>query len=262
MAQDAVLMAVDARGVATITFNRPETHNAFNDQMIAQFNRALVAVADDPAIRLLVLSASGRHFCSGADVNWMRRMVHHGYEDNLADVSQLSLALDRCNRLGKPIIARVHGAAYGVGIGLISCCDVAIADEQAYFCLSEVKVGLVPAVMSPYVIQAMGARASRRYFITGEPFSAAVALNLGLVHEVVPAEALDETVAGVAAAILENGPRAVAAAKKLVAHVSGKDINEALQEDTSETIAQMCISDEAQEGFAAFLEKRKPKWLP
>ncbi len=257
---DGLTLQTDARGVATLTLNRPEKHNAFDDRMITDLLQALDNIDQDESVRVLVLRAEGKSFCAGADLDWMRRMADYDFEQNLADARRLAQLMYRLNRLHKPVIARVQGASYGGGVGLIACCDIAIASENAIFSLSEVRLGLIPSVISPYLIVAIGSRAARRYFLGGERFDAARALQLGLVHEVVEPESLDARLEQCIDALLNSGPGAQAAAKELIEQVQGRAIDESLIEETARRIAEVRASDEAREGLSAFLEKRKPDW--
>ena len=255
-----LILQNDVRGVATITLNRPEKHNAFDDVLITDLLQFLDNIEHDKSIRVLVLRAQGKSFCAGADLDWMRRMADFDFEQNLADVRQLARLMYRLNRLNKPVIALVQGASFGGGVGLIACCDIAIASTDAIFSLSEVRLGLIPSVISPYVIAAIGSRAARRYFLSGERFDAARALQLGLLHEVVEPETLDVSLEQCIDALLISGPGAQAAAKELIQHVKGRAIDESLIEETARRIAEVRACDEAREGLNAFLEKRKPDW--
>lgn len=255
-----ILTQTDNRGVATLTLNRPELHNAFDDSLIASFTGELKRLGEDPRVRVIILAASGRSFSAGADLSWMRRMADYGQRENLADALALAELMRTLNELAKPTIAQVQGAAYGGGVGLVACCDVAIASSRATFCLSEVKLGLIPAVISPYVVQAIGPRAARRYFLSAEPFAADVAQRLGLIHEVVAEEELAATVGRLADTLLANGPRAMAAAKSLVARVASGPIDMEMTYDTAERIAATRASAEGKEGLSAFLDKRQPYW--
>ena len=257
---DGLTLQTDARGVATITLNRPEKHNAFDDRMITDLLQALDNIDKDKSVRVLVLRAAGKSFCAGADLDWMRRMADYDFTQNLADARRLAQLMYRLNRLHKPVIARVQGASYGGGVGLIACCDIAIASENAIFSLSEVRLGLIPSVISPYLIAAIGSRAARRYFLSGERFDAARALQLGLVHEVVEPGSLDASLEQCVDALLNSGPSAQAAAKELIQQVQGRAIDKSLIEETARRIAEVRASDEAREGLTAFLEKRKPDW--
>ncbi len=249
-----------ADGIATITLNRPEVHNAFDDRMIAELAAALEAVAARPELSVVQLAAAGASFSAGADLDWMRRMAGSSEEENRADAERLARLLHRLATLPKPTVALVQGAAYGGGVGLVAACDIALAAENARFGLTEVRLGLVPAVISPYVIGAVGARWARRLFLTGERFGADLALHIGLVHEVLPAESLALRAGEVAALLREGAPKAQAEAKALVAQVSGEAADEFLIDHTSALIARMRAAPEGRAGIAAFLEKRKPAW--
>ncbi|MBC5764952.1 enoyl-CoA hydratase/isomerase family protein [Ramlibacter albus] len=246
---------------ATVTLDRPEVRNAFNDDLIAQLTAAFRELGDDPAVRCIVLAASGTAFCAGADLNWMKRMADYTREENLADAGRLAEMLRTIYECPKPTIARVQGDAYAGGMGLVAACDIAVAVDTANFCLSEVKLGLIPATISPYVIRAMGARAAHRYFLTAERFDAAEALRIGYVHEVAAAEALDAKVAELTAALCSAGPEAMKACKRLVQDVAEQAITDELVSRTVEGIADIRASAEGREGVQAFLGKRKPGWL-
>ncbi|MBC6427780.1 MAG: enoyl-CoA hydratase/isomerase family protein [Cellvibrionales bacterium] len=252
---------VDARGVARLVLNNPARHNAFDDGMIGELTAALQSAAADSRVRLLVLAAAGKSFSAGADLNWMRRMAGYSREENLRDARALAEMLRCLNGFSRPTIAQVQGAAFGGAVGLVCCCDLAVGTERASFCLSEVKIGLIPATIAPYVIAAMGARAARRYFATAERFDAATAQRLGVLSEVVEAEALEATVEGLADRLLANGPAAVSAAKKLVLDLAGRAVDAELIEDSCRRIADIRVSAEGQEGLGAFLEKRAPAWI-
>ncbi len=251
----------DPLGIATITLNRPEKHNAFDDHVIKQMTQAFREVESDDSIRVLVLAAQGKNFCAGADLQWMKRMATYSYEENLNDARELAEMLKTLNFLTKPTIARVQGAAFGGAVGLVSCCDIVVAADTASFCLSEVKVGLIPATISPYVIAAMGERAARRYFISAERFSAQTALETGMVSEVCAHDELDQRVSKLCQQILLNSPAATQASKKLVSTVSKQAISDELIETTSQAIAEIRTSAEGQEGLSAFIEKRSPAWF-
>jgi methylglutaconyl-CoA hydratase len=255
-----VNIEIDSRGVARVTINNPEKHNAFDDQIIVQLTEAFTAIAVNPDVRVIVLSSMGKNFSAGADLGWMQRMANYSYEENLRDANALALMLQTLNQIPQPTIARVQGAAFGGGIGLISCCDIAIATTSANFSLSEVKLGLVPATISPYVIAAIGERAARRYFTTAETFDGHTAKRIGLINEVVDTESLDTQVKQITDALLANGPAAIAAAKQLIFAISGKAIDQDIIDHTCKTISAIRVSDEAQEGLNAFLGKRKPHW--
>ncbi len=261
MSTKTVTTAIDSRGVATVTLNRPDKHNAFDDTIIAELREAFDALAQQDEVRVVILASNGKSFSAGADLDWMKRMAQYDFGHNLKDAELLAGMLKSLHELPQPSIARVQGAAFGGAVGLVSCCDMAVGSERASFSLSEVKIGLVPATISPYVIKAMGERASRRYFTTAERFGAAEAYRIGLLSEVVAEEKLDETVKSLVGAILANGPNAVRAAKDLVASVAGREIDSALIEDTWVRIAHIRVSEEGQEGLGAFLGKRSPNWM-
>jgi len=260
MNSEPVLSHRDPHGVATLTLNRPAVHNAFDEALIAALTDCLTALAGDPAVRAVVLRAAGHSFSAGADLNWMRRAAAYGDAENIADAERLGVLLQTLATLPKPTVAVVQGAAIGGGAGLVAACDVVIAAERARFAFSEVRLGLIPAVISPVVIAAIGARAARRYFLTAERFDASTARGLGLVHEVVAEEALDETLERTLGLLLANAPQAMAAAKSLVSDVAGRRYDQALMADLAHRIAARRASPEGREGLAAFLEKRPPRW--
>ena len=256
----ALTLVVNA-GVATITLSQPEIRNAFSDEVIAEITAAFAAVGGRPDVRAVVLAAEGPAFCAGANLNWMRRMAEYSRDENRDDAGLLAEMLRTIYECPKPTIARVQGDVYAGGMGLVACCDMAVAADTAGFCLSEVKIGLIPATISPYVIRALGPRASHRYFLTGERFSAAEAHRTGFVHEVVPADQLDTVVDGWLKNLLAAGPEAVRACKRLVIDVAEREINEQLIAATVEGIADIRASSEGKEGVQAFLNKRKPGWI-
>jgi methylglutaconyl-CoA hydratase len=258
---DKVITDIDDLGVARVRLNNPDKHNAFDDQMIGQLTEAFIAIADNSNVRIMVLGSEGKSFSAGADLEWMKRMASYSYDENLRDASALALMLKTLNKIPQPTIARIQGPAFGGAVGLVSCCDMAVAASAASFSLSEVKIGLVPATISPYVIAAIGQRAARRYFVTAERFDAHRALQLGLVNEVVDAEQLDQEIDRLINTLLANGPAAVTAAKQLVFDVAGKPIDQQLIDATCETIAAIRVSEQGQEGLQAFLERRKPQWI-
>ena len=258
---EPVLLSIDSRGVATVTLNRPQKHNAFDDVTIKRLTEILQHLGDDNSVRVVVLGATGKSFCAGADVNWMRRMAAYSYDENLADANALATVLWHLNHLPKPTIARVQGAAYGGAVGLIACCDIAIGSKMSKYCLSEVKLGLIPATISPYVIAAIGSRLARRYFTTAEVFSSRRARRIGLLSETVTEGELDSTIESLVVKILANGPEAVALAKQLVFDVGDRPITAALSQQTSAAIARVRVSPEGQEGLQAFLQKRPASWL-
>ena len=255
-----LLEAVDNRGVATLTLNRPDRHNAFDDALIANLDAALVRLADRTDVRALVLASTGRSFSAGADLGWMRRMAGYAEAENLADAAALARMLHRLDRLRMPTVAVVQGSAYGGGVGLVACCDIAIASERAGFCLTEVKLGLTPATIGPYVLNAIGARQARRYFATAEVIPAARAREIGLVHEVVPEAELEMMRDRVLEAVLQGAPGAQADAKALVFRCEARPVDAALGEETSRLIATRRASAEGREGLDAFLNRRDPAW--
>ena len=247
--------------VATVTLNRPELRNAFNEQAIAELALAFDELGRNELVRAIVLAANGPAFCAGADLNWMKKMAGYSFDENQADAARLADMLRTIYLCPKPTVAKVQGDCYAGGMGLVAACDIVVAAEGVNFCLSEVKLGLIPATISPYVIKAMGEQAARRYFITAERFDAAAALRLGFAHEVVTMEALDTTVAGIVKSLVSNSPHAVGEAKKLVREIVGQPVSDALLDDTARRIAEIRASSEGREGVSSFLEKRKPSWL-
>ncbi len=261
MLRPLFLEEIDDEGIAWITLTRPEVHNAFNDALMKELTTALSGFGTDERVRAVVLCAKGRSFSAGADLNWMQRMAGYSEQENLEDARALAALMRTLYELPKPTVALVQGAAFGGGVGLVACCDIVLAAENARFSFSEVKLGLIPAVIAPYVVAAMGERPARRFFLTAEVFSAREALRLGLVHEVVPDEALDDAGRRVISALCKGGPKAQVAAKDLILSVARRRLDDRLVEDTAERIARVRASEEAREGVAAFLEKRKPDWL-
>ncbi len=247
--------------VATVTLNRPEIHNAFDETLIAQLTATFVSLDDDPDVRAVVLQGTGRSFCAGADLNWMKRMAGFSREENLTDANALAAMLRALHALSKPTIARVHGAAFGGGVGLVSACDIALAVPEATFALTEARLGLIPATIGPYVIEAIGARQARRYFLTAERFGAAEALRIGLLHEVVPLPQIDARIGELVAAIKAAGPVAQLECKALIRGVAHRPIDADVIAGTAEHIAAVRASPEGKEGVAAFLGKRTPAWL-
>ncbi len=247
--------------LATITLDRPEVRNAFNENAIAELAHAFDSLANNDAVRAIVLAANGTAFCAGADLNWMKKMARYTHAENLADAQQLAAMLRTIYLCPKPVVAKVQGDCYAGGMGLVAACDIVVAAEEVHFCLSEVKLGLIPATIAPYVIKAIGEQAARRYFLTAERFDAREAHRIGLAHEVVPAAGLDDKVSAIARALTANGPQAVRQAKALVRDVAGQTVTDALVQDTAERIAQIRASNEGREGVLSFLEKRKPDWL-
>jgi methylglutaconyl-CoA hydratase len=249
-----------AENVGRITLDRPDRHNAFDDSVIAELDRLFDQVASDPSARVVVLAANGKSFSAGADLGWMKRTAAYSVDDNEADALKLAEMLSKLDNLPKPTVALVQGGAYGGGVGLVAACDMAIATDDAQFCLSEVKLGLIPSVISPYVLACMGSRAARRYFLTAERFDAAEAHRLGLVHDVVPADELAAAGDRLTESLLAAGPESLAKAKQLIAHVTGRPIDTDLKRETARRIAEARASAEGQEGISAFLERRKPGW--
>jgi methylglutaconyl-CoA hydratase len=246
--------------VAEVWLNRPEVRNAFNEGVIAEITATFTALGAETDLRAIVLAGHGKAFCAGADLSWMRAMAGYTWEQNRADAQALADMLWAVHRCPVPVLARIHGDCYAGGVGLAAVCDVRVAAEGVQFCLSEARLGLLPATIGPYVVRALGESASRRYFTTAERFDAARAQQLGFVHECVPAEALDATVEGIVNAWLANGPQAVRACKRLVADLAGQPIDEALRAETARRIADIRASGEGREGVQAFLGKRDPAW--
>ncbi len=247
--------------VATVTLNRPDVRNAFNAELIEAITQIFVDLGQRAGVRCIVLAANGSAFCAGADLNWMRSMADYTREQNLADAGKLAAMMRTLYECPKPTIACIQGDVYAGGMGLVSACDMAVTVDTANFCLSEVKLGLLPSTISPYVIRAMGARAAHRYFLTAERFGATEALRIGFVHEVTAPDALQNKVAELAAALCNAGPEAVRLCKKLVQDVAGKDITPELIQLTVTSIADVRVSAEGREGLQSFLQKRKPNWL-
>lgn len=260
---DSILLSTDPRGVATLTLNHPEKHNAFDDALIAELTRKLVQLNNDDRTRIVILTGAGKSFSAGADLNWMRSMAKFSEDENIEDALKLAELMDVLNTLRKPTIARVNGAVYGGGVGLVACCDIAIAADTAKFALSEVKLGLVPSVISPYVIAAVGEHQARRYFLTAEAFDAKQAQKIGLIHEVATPDKLDEAIGKEVNLLLKAGPEALTACKELIAANTAASVStrRALKQKTAQLIAQLRVSEEGQEGLAAFLEKRPPNWI-
>ena len=247
-------------GVARVTLNRPELRNAFDDALIGKLRASFEDVASDRTIRVMVLAGNGPAFCAGADLNWMKRMAGYGYEENLADARALAQMLATLDRLPKPTIARVHGPVFAGGTGLVAACDIAVGTPEAQFCLSEAKLGLSPATISPYVMRAMGEREARRYFLTAEVFDAAEAFRIGMLSIVVEQSELDPTIEGLLKHLMAGGPEAHAKIKALIRAVAGRRPDDALVAETAEHIAEIRGSPEGKEGIASFLEKRKAAW--
>ncbi|UXH81013.1 enoyl-CoA hydratase/isomerase family protein [Roseateles amylovorans] len=247
--------------IVRVTLNRPEVRNAFNDTVVAELTATFEALSRDDTLRAVVLAAEGKAFCAGADLNWMKAMAGYSWDENHADAARLAQMLWTLYRCPVPVIARVQGDVYAGGVGLVAACDIVVAVDMAGFCLSEAKLGLLPATIGPYVVRALGEQASRRYFVTAERFSAAQAHRLGLVHELATAESLDETVNALTASLLANGPMAVRACKRLVQDVAHSAIDATLRDETARRIADIRASPEGRDGVQSFLNKGKPGWV-
>ncbi len=256
-----VLFSVDHCGVATVTLNTPEKHNAFDDVIIATLTNIFNEISARTDIKIMILASNGKSFSAGADLSWMKRMANYSYEENYKDAQSLALMLKALNFLPQTTIAKIQGATFGGAVGLASCCDIVFASTKASFCLSEVKLGLIPATIAPYVVNAIGEKASRRYFQTAERFSANKAQTLGLVSEVVKPEMLNEAVRNIISTLLNNSPQAIKQAKQLALNASNHELNDDLINTTSELIANIRVSEEGQEGLTAFFEKRTPTWV-
>ncbi len=259
----SVLSAIDARGVATVTLNRPDKHNAFDAEMIGSLNELLSALDRDRAARIVVITGAGTTFCAGADISAMRAIAQASERDNVQDAMRLGELLATLNVLSKPTIARVNGNAFGGGVGLVSCCDIVIAIRDARLALTEVRFGIVPAMISPYVVAAIGPRQARRYMLSGESVSAGAAQRIGLVHEATVPEKLDEVVNEVIESLLKGGPEAQREAKELIREVRNIGApDESARHTTAQRLARLRASEEGQEGLSAFLEKRPARWIP
>lgn len=247
--------------VATLWMNRPDLHNAFDETLIAELTAACVALNEDNDVRIVILAGRGKSFSAGADLNWMKRAANNGLDDNLNDARALALMLRTLAEMKKPTIARIQGAALGGGMGLAAACDIAVASTKAVFATSEVKFGIIPSAISPYVLRAIGARQAYRYFQSAERIDAHRALDIGLVHETVEPEQLDTKISEIVDSLLQGGPLSQAAAKDLIRTVNGRPINDTLVDDTAHRIAHLRATPEAREGIAAFLDKRQPNWI-
>jgi methylglutaconyl-CoA hydratase len=259
---DVIELTRPSAHVARVWLNRPEVRNAFNDEVIAALTRTFEALAHDRELRVVVLGAHGKAFCAGADLHWMKAMAGYSWDENRADAQRLADMLWTLDQCPVPIVGRIQGDCYAGGMGLAAVCDVLVAVEGATFCLSEARLGLLPATISPYVVRAMGAQAARRYMVTAERFGAAQAHALGMVHELATPETLDARIDELVATLVANGPAAVRACKALVRDVAGQPISAELRGDTARRIADIRASDEGREGLASFLNKRSPNWLP
>ncbi len=255
-------IAVDARGVARVTMTRPEVFNAFNEQMIGELDQAFERLTADPKVRVIVLAGAGKAFSAGADIQWMQRAAQASQEWNLQDARRFAAMLYRIQSCPKPTIARVQGVALGGGVGLTAACDIAVASQDARFAVSEARFGILPAVIGPYVVNAVGSRQARRLALTGSRITATEALALGLVHEVVAPEALDEALERWLSELLANGPQAQAEIKQLLGQLGVGPVTEEVRELTAQTISRVRVGEEAREGFAAFMAKRPAPWVP
>ncbi|WP_417844189.1 enoyl-CoA hydratase/isomerase family protein [Thalassospira sp.] len=258
---NALICTIDQNGIARVTLNRPDIHNAFDDALIRDLTATLTTLNADAAVRVVQLTGAGKSFSAGADLNWMKRMADYSHAENLADSRHLATLMKTLNFMGKPTIAMVNGAAFGGGVGLAACCDIVIASDRAKFCLSETRLGLIPAVISPYVIEAIGTAQARRYFISAERFDAATAQKIGLVHEITDADGLIAKGDEMAQLLLQNSPGAMAAAKDLIYAIADHPIDDAIIEETATRIADQRASREGREGVRAFLEKRSAFWI-
>jgi methylglutaconyl-CoA hydratase len=247
-------------GIARVTLNRPELRNAFDDALIRKLRSTFEELAKDNSVRVMILAGNGPAFCAGADLNWMKRMAGYGYQENLADARALAQMLATLDRLPKPTIARVHGPVFAGGTGLVAACDIAVGTPEAKFCLSEAKLGLSPATISPYVMRAMGEREARRYFLTAEVFDAAEAFRIGMLSLLVPGDELDDSIDSLVKHLMAGGPEAHAKIKALIRAVAGRRPDDALVAETAKHIAEIRGSPEGKEGIASFLEKRKAAW--
>ncbi|PWK50046.1 enoyl-CoA hydratase/isomerase family protein [Pleionea mediterranea] len=259
--QKTLLLEVTKQGAGIITLNRPDVHNAFDDQLISDLTKALKKLESHKSVRVVVLKANGKSFSAGADLNWMRRMADYSWSENYQDSLALATLMQTLYQLKKPTIGLVQGAAFGGGVGLVACCDIVIASSKAKFCLSEVKLGLIPAVISPYVIKAIGKRQANRYFVTAEIFNATTASTIGLVHETVSPDEFDEYSESIINTTLQNGPKAIQAAKDLINFIDNHPFDEEAIRETAQKISDIRASSEGKEGVSAFLEKRQPDWL-
>jgi len=255
-----MLKVEQSGGVARVTLDRPQIRNAFDDALIGALTAALRELDADEKVRAVVLAGNGPAFCAGGDLNWMKRMAGYGYEENLSDAQALADLMKTLDRMRKPTIARVHGPAYAGGVGLVAACDIAVGTPEAKFCLSEAKLGLSPATISPYVVRAMGERMARRYFLTAEVFDAAEAQRIGLLTAVSPSEKLDGEIEEILRHLMQSGPQALVKIKDLIRAVTAGPVDDAMIADTAKRIAEIRVSPEGREGVASFLEKRKPSW--
>lgn len=260
MSNSELVQELSADGKLRLIMNRPEVHNAFDDRQVASLTQALLSAAENPEVKVVVVEGRGKNFCAGGDINYMRQMGNNSFAENVEDARRLARLMRVLNDLPKPTIARVQGAAMGGGVGLVCCCDIAIAEPNTVLALSEIKIGMVPATIAPYVVKTIGPKASRRLFMTGEKISASRAEALGLVSEVVADGQLDARVDEFSNTFLANAPAGLGKAKKIIERVSAGAIDDLMIEDTVRFIAEIRESSEGREGLNAFLEKRKPDW--
>jgi len=260
MSEESILINKRSNGIGTITLNRAELHNAFDDKVITELTNAITNLELDNDIRIIVLAAKGKSFSAGADLNWMKRMAGYSWEQNYQDSLQLASLMQTIHNCRKTTVAIVQGAAFGGGVGLVACCDIVLASEKSIYCLSEVKLGLIPSVISPYVVKAIGERNAKRLFVTAEKFKANEALQMGLIHKVYDADELNDKAEDYLQKVLANGPRAMRQAKELVNLVYNQPIGEEIIRDTAQRIADIRASQEGREGVSAFLEKRPANW--
>lgn len=247
-------------GIATVTMNRPDVHNAFDENMIGQLTDAFAHMGGDDDLRAVILRGSGKSFCAGGDLNWMRKTAEYDFDKNFADALELGWLLKTINTLNKPVIGLIHGNAFGGGVGLTACCDIVIAEEDTKFCLSEVRIGLIPSIIAPYVLTAMGERQARRYFLTAERFDGAKAKELGLVHEVVAKGGLDQKCDEIIASLKGGAPKAQAMGKALIQEIGQREIDDKVIKYTAKKIAEARANDEGKHGLSAFLDKTEPRW--
>lgn len=258
MSSDNLLIDYSNSGIVTISLNRPHCHNAFDEDLIEELQTILIKIDQDKAVRVVVLAAQGKHFSAGADLNWMKKMANYNEQENIQDAMKLRSLLKTLYSMSKPTIGLAHGSTLGGGVGLLACCDIVLAEETATFCFSEVKLGLIPATISPYIIRAIGVRAAQFLFMTAKKFDARQAEQLGLVQEVVPAGRLVEACDQLCNQLLANGPEALKITKQWLNKI--QPLDDDLLTESAKLIAEVRISDEAQEGLTAFFEKRKANW--
>ena len=262
MTTTSVLTHIGVDGIATITFNRASVHNAIDEAVIAEFKAGLKQVAADSNVRVVVIAGNGESFCAGADLNWMKRTAGYSEEQNYREAAEFAELLRLLSEMPKATIARVHGPAYGGGVGIVAACDIAIGTNEALFSFTEVRLGLIPAMISPYAVVAIGERRARRYMLSAERISAAEALRIGLLHEVCDQAQLDQRIDRIVANVVRGGPAATAACKALIARVTQRPIDAEMRDYTARAIAELRASAEGREGIGAFLEKRAPAWFP